>query len=124
MTKRCYLTPKQRKELHDKQSGLCADCGGSLGDRWAADHIHALALGGSNDLGNFQALCLGCHDTKTNGPAMTSYGSDKHAIAKILRLTGETPSQTTGTHAGKGRLQSRGFPKDGPKRAWPKRSMR
>lgn len=45
------------------------------------------------------------HAIKTNGTKATTAGSDKHAIAKVKRLNGETPKR-------KGqKIQSRGFPK-------------
>jgi hypothetical protein len=59
------------------------------------------------------------HAEKTNGKKATSYGSDKHAIAKLDRLTGETctgPRQKIAQRADGGwpakgtrKLQSKGF---------------
>jgi hypothetical protein len=46
-----------------------------LGDRGAGDRREADCL-----------LCVPCIDRKTNGAAATTYGSDKHEIAKAKRL--------------------------------------
>ncbi|MDR6954189.1 hypothetical protein J2X65_003557 [Ancylobacter sp. 3268] len=55
------------------------------------DHIHARALGGSDDLENMRPLCPSCHKVKTNGlggeKRIASAGSDKHAIAKARRIS-------------------------------------
>lgn len=54
------------------------------------DHIHARALGGSDEIDNLQPLCPSCHKVKTNGlggeKRIASNGSDKHAIAKARRI--------------------------------------
>ena len=55
------------------------------------DHIHARALGGSDELENYRPLCPDCHKIKTNGlggeKRIASNGSDKHAVAKTRRIT-------------------------------------
>jgi len=55
------------------------------------DHIHARSLGGSDELDNLRPLCPECHSIKTNGPGgekrAASNGGDKHALAKIRRVT-------------------------------------
>lgn len=45
------------------------------------------------------------HKTKTFGTRATTAGSDVHAIAKVKRITGETPKRKSRP------IQSRGFPK-------------
>ncbi len=78
------------------------------------DHQPALALRGwddkaqdtvppQNDPHYIVPLSKADHKAKTNGTPSTSYGSDKHAIAKVRRIRkGKTP---------KGNLKSRGFDK-------------
>lgn len=70
------------------------------------EHPTPLAIGGADDPTNAAYSLKAAHAEQTNGTKATSYGSDKHAIAKIRRIRGET--------------------KQGPKRAipsrpWPKR---
>lgn len=54
------------------------------------DHYEAVALGGADDWKNSRYVHTSCHDTKTYGVPATSYGSDRHVIAKEDRLTGKT----------------------------------
>jgi len=44
----------------------CAICGCCFNDKFQADHILPLAVGGSNSEDNFQPLCYTCHRQKTN----------------------------------------------------------
>ncbi|MGI9345543.1 MAG: HNH endonuclease [Gammaproteobacteria bacterium] len=77
----------------------CASCSVQLGvcaKDHHIDHIHALGLGGSNADDNLQPLCIGCHNWKTNRGKATSYGSDKHAIAKAKRLEKERLGECCG----------------------------
>lgn len=115
---RRYLTPKQRKTMWDSQQGNCAVCGAHTSlSRMIAEHWTPVALG--NTTKPDCLLCIPCADRKTNGSPATSYGSDKHAIAKVRRLRGETK---TGP---KKRIASRPFstPPEGYSH-WPKRQKR
>jgi hypothetical protein len=47
------------------QGFKCAICTGKLDERFECDHIVPVARGGGNDSANLQALCPGCHRTKT-----------------------------------------------------------
>ena len=72
---------------------LCAcGCGTELppGRPVIREHLHALELGGPDTPENIRLYYRTCADRKTNGTGATSYGSDKHAIAKCKRLAGET----------------------------------
>lgn len=100
MTARRYLTARERRELYEAQDGLCS-CGRELGQKWIEDHIRPLALDGTNDIGNFRLVCHRCDKRDT--------AEDRRLIDKMNRLTGKTGGQWTGTHRGRGRLQSRGF---------------
>lgn len=54
-----------RKELFKRDMGICSCCGENS-DKWEADHILPVFLGGGAcDLDNFQTLCIPCHKTKT-----------------------------------------------------------
>lgn len=47
-----------------RDGGVCRVCG-VLDLEWAADHPHALFLGGADVMANLQTLCLDCHRIKT-----------------------------------------------------------
>ena len=119
--KRRSLSLKDKLEVMVKQA-ICPACGERLGDLdgldW--DHIHPLALGGSdNDNGNFQVLHRSCHRKKTSGTKATSAGSDIHEIAKTKRLdkkNAEFMRLISSRECGekripKGKIKSRGFQK-------------
>jgi hypothetical protein len=107
MNKRQYLTPKQKEKMRAKQGNACAVCHAPLVDKqFIAEHTHPLALGGAAKPDCL--LCLPCADRKTNGSPATSYGSDKHAIAKDKRLRGVTGQGP------KKRIPSRPFQKRPP----------
>ena len=56
-----------RKRVLLRDSYLCQAClkAGRLTPANQVDHIKPKAQGGSNDMGNLQSLCLGCHKAKT-----------------------------------------------------------
>ncbi len=54
------LTTKQRKRVLAKTDGRCHICGGRVGERWQADHVHPHGRGGDHTEENFlasHALC-------------------------------------------------------------------
>lgn len=66
------------------------------------EHVTPLALGGEDTPENWRFSHKECHALQTNGTKATSYGSDKHAIAKAKRLR---------------------KPRQKPKRRWPTRKI-
>lgn len=50
------------------------------------EHVIPLALGGKDDPTNAAYSLGAAHKVQTNGTKATSYGSDKHAIAKVRRI--------------------------------------
>lgn len=54
------------KKLYAAQNGLCACCGGELGEKYHVDHIMPLALGGRHILGNIQLLLPLCNQRKSS----------------------------------------------------------
>ena len=103
MTRRS-LTPKERREMLEAQDGKCAQCKVPIdgtGKTCIAEHWNPVAMG--NDQKPDALLCHFCADFKTNGGPATSYGSEKHAIAKVKRIRGET---CTGP---KKKIPNRGF---------------
>ncbi len=60
-----------------------------------------------NDPRYIRPMTTPAHKVKTFGTKATTAGSDVHAIAKVKRLTGETPKRKSRP------LQSRGFQRKG-----------
>ena len=56
MTKRRYLSPKEKLLVRQRQRNLCACCGEPLESGVHYDHVIGLHIEGTNDLSNFQAL--------------------------------------------------------------------
>ena len=90
MPERRRLTTLERLKVVARQA-LCPLCGEKLGDLSGLDfdHVHALALGGTDTLDNLRALHRDCHSAKTNGRGGTSAGSDKNRIAKVARCAAD-----------------------------------
>jgi len=66
--KRKALKLSEKRELATKFNSQCDCCGTTLGDITHGsneDHIRELQYFGTNDLSNFQLLCLDCHSYKT-----------------------------------------------------------
>ena len=66
--KRKSLKISEKRELANKFNNKCDCCGTILGDITRGsneDHIRELQYFGTNDLSNFQLLCLDCHSYKT-----------------------------------------------------------
>lgn len=66
--KRKALKLSEKRELSDKFNSQCDCCGATIGDITNSsneDHIRELQYFGTNDLSNFQLLCLDCHSYKT-----------------------------------------------------------
>lgn len=84
----------------------CGKCGRPIENpkNIMREHLNPLAMSNDDSVENQQLWHKNpCSYEKTNGTKATSYGSDKHAIAKAKRLTGET--------------------KGPPKRQWPSRPI-
>ena len=66
--KRKALKLSEKRELSTKFNNKCDCCGDIIGDITRGineDHIRELQYFGTNDLSNFQLLCLDCHNYKT-----------------------------------------------------------
>jgi 5-methylcytosine-specific restriction endonuclease McrA len=57
-------TADERAALLMAQKHRCANCRASIKRGYEVDHIKPLALGGSNDIGNIQLLCMPCNRSK------------------------------------------------------------
>lgn len=83
LTNRIGVTARRAGEIYDAQGGVCRRCRSPLNKPFEVDHRVALALGGTNDRSNLEAICAEpCHREKT--------ARDLKAIAKAKRLAGET----------------------------------
>lgn len=60
------FTAADIRRIHDEQDGRCACCGQELNGKYHRDHIHPIALGGSNWPSNIQLLCSRCNHTKND----------------------------------------------------------
>lgn len=65
---RRVLTDEEKKEIVAEQKQLCRLCERRTTE-WEYDHTTPLNAGGSNDLDNFQGLCVPCHLQKTKEEA-------------------------------------------------------
>jgi 5-methylcytosine-specific restriction endonuclease McrA len=66
--KRKSLKLSEKRELAAKFNYQCDCCGDRIGDITRGtneDHIRELQYFGTNDIDNFQLLCLNCHNYKT-----------------------------------------------------------
>ena len=111
------------------------------GDEIEREHLHALALGGTDTLDNMRFSHKDCHKTETNGTKATTAGSTKHVVAKVkriakknegraapnsLRVTPSTePPRAREGGSPKRKIQNRGFPESPPryKNQWPSRKV-
>lgn len=81
MTDRKHLSPFAKASIVRAQEYLCAECCCDLqGVQVEFDHVLPLALGGTNDLSNFQALCRPCHREKTNGDVARISKADRQGL--------------------------------------------
>ena len=72
------LTEYEKQKILERQNYRCAICGKRLKPGVIHfDHKKPLALGGSDDIRNIQALCPECHHIKTK--------EDRHKIAKAKK---------------------------------------
>lgn len=54
-----------RMEIYERDNGICAYCDTNLPpDGFSVDHIHPVALGGSDDLDNLTVACRSCNSAK------------------------------------------------------------
>ena len=60
--KRRRLTVRQREEILKKTDGRCHLCGGKVGARWEADHVHAHGHGGQHSVDNYLAAHSLCNN--------------------------------------------------------------
>lgn len=67
MTKRRKLTPLERTKIHAKTNGRCAYCGCQITiKQMQVDHVHAIRIGGEDDLSNMLPACRSCNHYKSS----------------------------------------------------------
>jgi 5-methylcytosine-specific restriction endonuclease McrA len=67
-TPRRKLTPHRRLQVWEKTGGVCVLCDREIDgvrERWIAEHIRALELGGVDEIGNMGPAHEACAFTKT-----------------------------------------------------------
>lgn len=69
-TKRGHISLGNVAKLQQRQANRCAGCDRSLvitemSSGYHVDHVTPLALGGDDQLANWQLLCIECHRAKT-----------------------------------------------------------
>lgn len=80
MSRRPTITTAQRVECWDKSGGICHICRLPIDPRkekWEAEHVIPLALGGAKAWPNLRPAHVDCHKEKT--------AQDKGDIAKAIR---------------------------------------
>ena len=120
-TARRKLTPLDKLKVMTAQS-RCPLCGEKLGDIKGVqfDHVHALALGGTDTLDNLRAVHIACHAVKTHGNGATTRGSDIGEIAhgrKVVRAHEEFRARLLAKDAGKDKPRSKWASRPFPKRS-------
>ena len=69
-TKRKNMTPRMRLKVWEAHKGICVLCNGKIDgvrERWVAEHIIPLSLGGADDESNMAPAHEGCALAKTFG---------------------------------------------------------
>ena len=65
---------KLKEELIARDGNRCVACNAAGTDiPLTLDHIHPVAFGGTNDIGNAQLLCIPCHTRKTRGDSRRAH---------------------------------------------------
>ena len=60
-----------RQVALDRDGWRCQDCGKA--GQMNVHHLRAVHQGGSNELGNLETLCEGCHLARHQKPAVTAW---------------------------------------------------
>ncbi len=88
----CFDTHKREHPLTGRIIMYCGTCDCEIDpvrSEWEADHVIAVAIGGSNESDNLQPLCTHCHKAKTKGDVKTiakgKRVADKHFGIKRSR---------------------------------------
>jgi 5-methylcytosine-specific restriction endonuclease McrA len=119
VTARRKLTPLDKLKIMTAQSRcpLCGEKLGALADV-QFDHIHALALGGTDTLDNLRAVHIACHAVKTRGNGATTRGSDvgeiahsRHVMASHAEFRARLLAKDAGEKKPRSKWASRPFPK-------------
>lgn len=65
MTEHKLIAPHIKRQIHDRQGGLCAYCGRHRNIKYmTVDHIIPLSKGGTDDIDNLQCTCKMCNYLK------------------------------------------------------------
>lgn len=81
MTSRRSLSRLQRTRIFDAAKGICHLCGVRIhaerGEKWEAEHVNPLWLGGSDDESNMRPAHVHCHKDKSRGEKKVKAKTDR-----------------------------------------------
>ena len=96
-TDREQLPPAAKTCVLQRQKSLCACCKEELDEEYTQwDHCTPLFRGGSNEAGNFQALCVDCHKDKTANENRDANKDLRHSVynADVCDIDARPESKT------------------------------
>lgn len=92
-TMRRKLTPQQRLKVWELAGGVCVLCDRAIDgvrERWIAEHIRALELGGADEIGNLGPAHAACATDKTREDHRRAARAKRQ---KIRHLGAEAPKR-------------------------------
>jgi 5-methylcytosine-specific restriction endonuclease McrA len=92
-TARRKLTPHRRLKVWEKTGGVCVLCDSKIDgvrERWIAEHIRALELGGADDIDNLGAAHEACAMEKTQEDHRRAAHAKRQ---KIRHIGAEAPNR-------------------------------
>lgn len=80
------LTDHERAELFLEKGGRCHKCTRKIrpGNKWIAEHLHALCLGGDNKWANWDITCEWCLPKKNAEDATKAAKGRAIAVAHVI----------------------------------------
>jgi hypothetical protein len=114
-TVRRKLTPHRRLKVWEKTGGVCVLCDGRIDgvrERWIAEHIRALELGGEDHLSNMGPAHESCALTKTRDDHCRAAQAKRQKIRHIGAESSKPPLPFGRTSRWKRTLSGKIVPRD------------